>query len=195
MISWVKLVISWLASFKCEKRDLLLEVIALRQQILVFQRNRPRPRSTQGDRLFWVVLSKVWSGWKRSVLAFQPETIIGWQRSVFCMFWRWKSRRKGGRPSIDRETVVLIRRMWTENSTWGAPKIRRELLKLGMKISITTIQKYKPKGQSSNGQRWMTFLRNHLDAVVSTDFFGAAAINCYEASRKLFITNEFRSVL
>lgn len=171
MISWLKMVISWLSSFRSERRELLLEVFALRQQILVLQRARPRPRVTRGDRLFWVVLSKIWSGWKGSLLAFKPQTVVGWQRSFFRVFWRWKSRCKGGRPKRDEETVKLLRQMWRENPTWGAPKIKRELLKLGITVAISTIQKYKPKGGTSDGQRWKTFLHNHMKSVVSVDFF------------------------
>jgi transposase InsO family protein len=61
--------------------------------------------------------------------------------------------------------------MWRENATWGAPKIRRELLKLGITVSVTTIQKYQPRDKRPDGQRWMSFLRNHLESVVAVDFF------------------------
>jgi len=112
-----------------------MEVFALRQQILILQRNRPRPKSTAGDRLFWVLLSGVWGGWKRSLILFQPKTVVRWQRMSFRLFWRWKSRAKGGRPALECEAVELTRNMWKSNPTWGAPRIRRELLKLGIRVS------------------------------------------------------------
>jgi len=171
MIAWVKMVTCWFGSFRFEKGELLGEVLALRHQILVLQRKRRRPRLTLCDRLFWIIIARTWTGWKRSLILFQPKTVIGWQRQSFRWFWRWKSRGKAGRPKLDWETVDLIRRMWRENPTWGAPKIRRELLKLGLRVSVTTIQKYKPRGKRPDGQRWMTFLHNHMKSVVAVDFF------------------------
>jgi hypothetical protein len=141
MNSWIRMVVSWLCSFSFERKTLLAEVLALRQQILILQRPRPRPRLTRGDRLFWVLLSIIWGGWKRSLILFQPKTVIGWQRKSFRLIWRWKSRPKGGRPKHDQETVTLIRSMGSANPTWGAPKIRRELLKLGIQVSHSTIEK------------------------------------------------------
>jgi hypothetical protein len=56
-------------------------------------------------------------------MIFQPETLIGWQRGGFRLFWRWKSRRRGGRPGKDRELIRLIQQMWTMNPTWGSPRV------------------------------------------------------------------------
>jgi hypothetical protein len=64
----------------------------------------------------------------------QPQTVIGWHRAVFRRYWRWKSRRRDGRPSLDPELIRLIRRMWQANPTWGSPRIRDELAKLGRQI-------------------------------------------------------------
>jgi len=95
--------------------------------------------------LFWVLLSKVWVSWKRSLILSQPKTVIGWQPMSFRVFWRWKSRARAGRPALESESVELIRKMWKSNPTWGAPRIRRELLKLGIRASLSTVQKYQPR--------------------------------------------------
>ena len=81
------------------------------------------------------------------MLILQPETVIGWQRAGWRMFWRWKSRRRYGRPGKDPELIQLIRRMWTVNPTWGSPRIRDELAKLGLHASTATIRKYRPKSR------------------------------------------------
>ena len=116
----MRLVILWLCFLQREKKDLVLEVLALRQQVLMLQRTHPRPRLTRADRLFWVFLSRVWGNWKRGLILFQPKTVIGWHRKSFRWFWRWKSRRQTGRPQLDHETVELIRSLWTDNRLWGA---------------------------------------------------------------------------
>ncbi|MFZ1863750.1 MAG: helix-turn-helix domain-containing protein [Polyangiales bacterium] len=74
----------------------------------------------------------------------KPETVIGWHRKGFKLYWTWKSRTRGGRPRIDVEIRTLIRRMARENPTWGAPRIHGELLKLGFEVSEATVSRYMP---------------------------------------------------
>jgi hypothetical protein len=104
-------------------------------------------------------------------MIFRPETVIGWQRSGFRIFWRWKSRRRSGRPRKDLELIQLIRRMWTVNPTWGSPRIRDELAKLGLRASTATIRKYRPKTRRPPSKSWRTFLQNHAGAIAAMDFF------------------------
>ena len=104
-------------------------------------------------------------------MIFQPETLIGWQRSGFRVFWRWKSRRRLGRPGKDAELIQLIRRMWALNPTWGSPLIRDELAKLGLKASTATIRKDRPKSRGKPSQSWRTFLQNHTSGMAAMDFF------------------------
>jgi transposase InsO family protein len=121
--------------------------------------------------LFWVVLKAWWPNWRSALILFQPETVIGWHRAGFRMFWRWKSRPRGGRPRKDAALVELIRRMWAANPTWGSPRIRDELAKLGLAASTATIRKYRPKSRRPLSQNWRTFLRNHAGAIAAMDFF------------------------
>ena len=108
----------------------MLEDLALRQQLLALRSKRPRPRLGTVDKLFWVVLRKVWSGWKRSLILVTPETVVRWHRTGFRLYWRWISRRQKalGRKPISREVRELIFRMAAENPTWGAPRIHGEML-------------------------------------------------------------------
>ncbi|MGA2445818.1 MAG: helix-turn-helix domain-containing protein [Opitutaceae bacterium] len=124
-----------LAAGLLPRRQLVLENLALRHQLLVLSRNAKRPRFRNPDRLLWIVLRAVWSRWEKAVVIIQPQTVIGWHRAGFRRYWRWKSRRRDGRPSLDPELIQLIRRMWQANPTWGSPRIRDELAKLGLQVS------------------------------------------------------------
>ncbi|HZI49142.1 MAG TPA: hypothetical protein VFD75_15200 [Pyrinomonadaceae bacterium] len=94
------------------------EIIALRHQLTVLQRNQKprRPALNRGDRCLWVWLSRVWSGWRSAVLIVKPETVIGWHRQGFRWYWTWKIRHgRSGRPCVPKETRHLIRTMSREN--------------------------------------------------------------------------------
>jgi len=101
----------------------------------------------------------------------KPETVIGWHRKGFKLYWTWKSRSRGGRARIDAEIRTLIRRMTRDNPTWGAPRIHGELLKLGFEVSEATVSRYMPRRRKPPSQSWHTFLRNHCQDLVSIDFF------------------------
>ena len=153
--------------------ELLAENLALRQQLAIFKQKRPRPRIAPGDRFFWVLLRRVWRNWANALIVVKPETVVGWQRQGFKLFWRWISRAKNvGRPRIPREVQALIRRMARENG-WGAPRIHGELLKLGLVIDERTVSRYLPRGSTSPDQLqgWLASLHNHRDALVGMDFF------------------------
>src|SRR2546428_10493695 len=98
----------------------------------------------------------------------KPETVIGWHRRGFQWYWTWKIRHgRPGRPKVPRET----REMSRENVIWGAPRIRSELLKLGIKISEASVAKYMVRHHKPPSQTWRTFLKNHATQLASIDFF------------------------
>ena len=121
-----------------------IEILALRHQLAVLQRRtNKRPSLRTADRLLWVMLLRFWSQWRSPLVIVKPETVIGWQRKGFRLYWRWKSRAgKSGRPFVSREIRELIRQMSTANPLWGAPRIHGELLKLGIQVSQATVAKY-----------------------------------------------------
>ena len=130
------------------RRSLVLENLALRQQLAVYKRSIKRPRLRQTDRVFWVWLSQYWADWRSVVDIVQPKTVVAWHRQGFRRYWRWKSRqggRKPGRPRVTPEVRKLIRTMKQANPLWGAPRIHGELLKLGFEISERTISRLLPK--------------------------------------------------
>jgi putative transposase len=113
------------------------------------------------------------------LLIVKPETVVGWHRAGF-LYWRWRSRGPApGRARITAEIQELIRRMARENPTWGAPKIHGELLKLGYVLSERSVSRYLRAVQRRGdpGKRWLTFLRNHREAIVAMDFFAMPTVN------------------
>jgi transposase InsO family protein len=150
---------------------LALENLALRQQLAVWKAREPRPRLTQMDRIFWVLLSRVWTSWRHTLQVVRPETVIGWHRQGFRRYWAWKSRRRWGRPAIGRDLRDLIRQMSRANPLWGAPRIHGELLKLGLTVSQATVSKYIVRPRRPPSQAWRTFLKNHAADVIALDFF------------------------
>jgi transposase InsO family protein len=152
-------------------RDLALENLALRQQLAIFKRRHPRPSLRPTDRLFWVWLSKIWTGWREALIIVKPETVIAWHRQAFRFYWRWLSRRKSiGRPRVSAEVRTLIKQMSQANPLWGARRIHGELLKLGIDISERTVSRLMPKNRKPPSQTWRTFLDNHIREMVSIDF-------------------------
>jgi hypothetical protein len=102
----------------------------------------------------------------------KPETVIKWHRAGFRSYWRWKSRRRGGRPTVAPEIRKLIREMSIANPLWGAPRIHGELLKLGIEIGQTSVAKYMARRRAPPSQGWKTFLRNHhADGIAAVDLF------------------------
>jgi putative transposase len=173
----VPLVLAMVFYFRCfvvTRHRLALEAGALRQQLAVFKRKQSRPRLQRLDRLFWVALRRLWSGWTDALIIVQPETVVSWHRAGFRLFWRWRSQR-AGRPKLDKEIRELIRRMKADNPTWGAPRIHGELLQLGFEISEPTVSRYlqglKRRCDEGKAKRWLAFLNNHREVIAAFDFF------------------------
>jgi putative transposase len=124
MAGMIPLILTGLLRGVRTQRSLVLENLALRHQLVVLQRTVPRPRLRTADRLFWVLLSRLWVGWTDAISVVQPATVVRWPRAGFTLFWTWKSRRSGpGRSSVSPEVRALIRRMSRANPLWGAPRI------------------------------------------------------------------------
>src|SRR5437870_3778960 len=124
------------------RSDTALEILALRQQVAVLKRKRPRPCLNSFDRIFWTALQRLWSRWTDVLVIVKPETVIGWHRAGFRLYWRWRSRTSGGRPKISGEIRALIQRLAQENRDWGAPRIHGELQKLGFVVAERSVARY-----------------------------------------------------
>jgi hypothetical protein len=154
-----------------DRSELATENLALRQQLAILQQKSKTPRLRKRDRIFWVWLSKLWSGWRSVLVIVQPDTVVGWNRQGFKLFWRWKSRGKPGRPRIEAEIRKLIRRMSRENPLWGTPRIQSELALLGHIVAASTVDQYRIHPRKPPSSTWRAFLDNHVRDIVAIDFF------------------------
>src|SRR5215467_3458106 len=175
MIVGLRHLLGWFVSVFRSREDLILENLALRQQLLALHTRRRRRRLSSLHKLFWIALRSRWSGWRRPLVLVKPRTVVAWHRAGFRLYWRWLSRAKrvGGRKPVSKSVQALIFRMASENPTWGAPRIHGELLKLGFDLSEPTVSRWlrRPRRTPDPAQRWLTFLRNHREAIAAMDFF------------------------
>jgi hypothetical protein len=167
----LRMVLAFLRAFFASRAALAAENLMLRQQLIVVHRSVPRPKLRRTDQVLLCWLSRLWSGWRSALLIIQPQTVILWHRQGFKLYWRWKSRKKPGRPKTDRAIRDLIRRMCRDNPTWGAPRIQSELALLGHDVVESTVAKYVVRQPKPPSQNWRTFLKNHVGQTAAIDFF------------------------
>jgi transposase InsO family protein len=191
-----KLIFEFLRLIFRNKQDIILENLALRQQLAVQQRSIKRPKFKNTDRFFWVCLSRIWNDWRSSLIIIKPPTVIAWHKKSFKLYWKWKSRRVG-RPTIDWELIKLIRELQRENTTWSAQRIQGELKKLGYEVCDNTVAKYmrKPGPDDGKRQRWLTFLHNHAKYIVGIDFLIARTIFFKSIHVFIAISHDRRKIL
>lgn len=159
LLGWFRLI--WL--FTIGHQALVLENLALRQQLGVYKRNRKRPRLSRSDRVFWMVLARVWKGWRQVLVLVHPDTVVRGQRQRFRRYWAHlsgKAGRRVGRPSLSKAIRSLIQTMVQANPLWRAPRIHGELLKFGIRISERTVSRILQTIPRPPSQNWKTFLRN-----------------------------------
>jgi transposase InsO family protein len=172
MIGLLRFVFAILVWLFTSQARLHAEIAVLRQQVIVLQRKcRGRVRLRNADRWFFVQLYRLFPSIGQALHILRPETLVRWHRAGFRSYWRWKSRKRGGRPQIDTELRALIRQMSTDNPLWGAPRIHGELLKLGFEVAQSTVAKYMMRRHGPRGQGWWTFMRNHAPEIAAMDLF------------------------
>ena len=178
MVALLTLLLLAIRSWVTRRARLEAENLILRRQLIVLRRRRPKACATVEHRSLadGVAVSLVPSI-LNAIIVVQPETVIGWHRRGFRAYWRWKSRRGGGRPRINREMRALIRRMNKENPLWGAPRIHSELLMLGIEVAQSTVARYMTKRHGPPSQGWKTFLRNQSAGIASIDLFVVRTIS------------------
>src|SRR3981189_590890 len=147
------------------------EILTLRQQINVLRRTAPKKQTFSAiNRLIFVCLYRLRPGVRDALAIVKPETVVKWHRAGFRSYWRWKSKARGGRPTVPLEIRKLIREMSIANPLWGAPRIHGELLKLGIGVGETSVAKYMVKRGEPPSQGWKTFLHNHADGIAGDGF-------------------------
>jgi len=156
----------------------VLENLALRQQLSVYKRKHKRPRLVGRDRWFWIALSVVWKQWRRALCMVHPDTVVRWQRKRFGRYWAQLSNRSArtGRPPVSSQIRTLIRTLAQANPRWRAPRIHGELKKLGIEVSERTVSRILQTVKRPPSQTWKTFLQNHIGEIVAIDFFTVPTI-------------------
>ena len=176
MITALFATLAYVRAFLIARHRLAMEAAALRQQLAVYKRKQPRPKLNRFDRLFWVLVRRIWANWSEALILVKPDTVVSWHRAGYRLFWTWRShRQRVGRPKVAQEVRDLIRRMKRENPMWGAPRIHGELLLLGFEISEPTVSRYlqrlKRIPEGSKASQWLAFLNNHREVIAAFDFF------------------------
>jgi transposase InsO family protein len=157
------------------------EILFLRKQLAFYQEHQIRPQRLSNSARFSLVFWSRLFDWKEALVIVKPETLIGWHRKGFRLFWKWKCR--VGRPGLPENIRRLIVRMVRENPTWGEERVAAELsVKLGILVSPRTVRSYWPSPSSPRGtrrtssQHWKTFVHNHAESLVACDFLVAATV-------------------
>jgi transposase InsO family protein len=168
-----------------DRQRLVLENLALRQQVAVLRRGVTRPKLEDKDPVFWIGLMRLLDTWRAALLIVQPETVIKWHRQGWRHYWRRKSKPKRvGHPAVGWVLVHLIKPLSRENPLWGPPRIAAELALLGHEVAEATAAKYMVKHRPpERGQSWRTFLANHMDTTIACDFFTVPTVTF----RNLFV--------
>lgn len=173
----VSVIVYFLRAVLGNRAAVAAENVALRAQLAVPLVSAKRPKLRKRDRVFWLWLSRLWSGWRSCLMIVKPETVIRWHRGGFRLYWRWKSRKKRGRPKTEAEIRKLIRQMARDNPLRGAPRIQSELALLGLVVAESTVAKYMGRARKPPAQTWRTFLDNHIGDIAAIDFFVVATVN------------------
>jgi putative transposase len=175
MLELVWLLLMTVLAWARPRHDLVLENLLLRHQLAVLTRPtraRPRARLCCWDKLLWVLACRFCAGWREHLSFVTADTVVRWHWRGWRLFWRWKSRSRGGRPHLGPEIRALIPTMSRENRLWGTERIRGELLKLGIVVSNRSIRRYRWRGPvRSPSQTWRTFPANHAHHPWAADLF------------------------
>jgi putative transposase len=176
-VDWTKpdttsLLLGTVTDLSRSKSELVAGNAFLRQQLIIFRRQVKRPALSKTDRMILVLLARASRAWKQALFIVQPETLLRWHRQGFKLYWRYTSRSAAPKPKIAAENVALIKEMAAQNRLWGAERIRGELLKLDIRVSKRTIQKYMRQVHTTrpHGQNWATFLHHHAGGIWACDF-------------------------
>jgi putative transposase len=178
---WVNLFMHFIRTLFMNRAAMAAEILALRSQLALFEeqvtnKKRKKPKTNHAFRQLWVLLSKFISNWKSYLIVVKPETVIGWHRTAFRLYWKRKSK-KVGRPKIPIDIIKEIKRIHEENPLLSPEKIREMLISMGVidPPAPNTIAKYlpsirKPPSQKQ-AQSWKTFLKNHSREIWAMDYF------------------------
>jgi transposase InsO family protein len=175
-----------------------VELLVLRHQLLVLGRQERRPSLRPADRAFLAALTRLLPWRRRHGLVVTPQTLLRWHRELVRRKWV-QPRRSPGRPRVDGRVRQLVLRLARENPRWGYPRIAGELLKLGLRISPSTVRRVlltaglEPAPRRA-GPSWRDFLRQQAASMLACDFFTVETISLRRFYVLFFIELESRRV-
>src|SRR5438034_1920627 len=158
-----------------------VELLVLRHQLVVLGRQAPRPSLRPADRAFLAALAGVLPRRRRHALVVTPQTLLRWHRELVRRKWA-QPRRSRGRPPVNDHVRQLVLRLARENPRWGYPRIAGELLKLGLRVSPSTVRRLLlgaglgPAPRRA-GPSWRDFLRQQAASMLACDFFTVETIS------------------
>ncbi len=183
---FVDVVVDVVVGTRPGNREKDLQILVLRHQVRLLQRQRPRPpRLTRGEQLTLAVLAaalaRLTADPRRQLdqylLLFKPDTILQWHRELVRRTWTYRRTKRGGRPTIPTEVEGLILRLARENPRWGHRRIQGELGKLGHPVSASAVRaalrrhRVPPASQRQRTTSWRDFIQSHKDQLLACDFF------------------------
>lgn len=190
------LIVRFVADLFRSRAALEAELLVLRQQINVLRRTAPKKLPFGPiDKLILAGACQLFPKMYDALAIVRPDTVIRWHRAGFRSYWRWKLRRRSGRPTIPLEICRLIRQMSMDHPLWGAPRIHGELLKLGIDVGQTSVAKYMALRRGPPSQGWKTFLYNHADGIAAMDMFVVPTISFRLLYGLLIMAHDRRQIL
>jgi putative transposase len=175
-----------------------VELLVLRHQLVVLERQAARPSLRPADRAFLAALARVLPRRRRHALVVTPQTLLRWHRELVRRKWA-QPRRSRGRPPVNDRVRQLVLRLARENPRWGYPRIAGELLKFGLRVSPSTVRRILLTAGSGpaprrSGPSWRQFLRQQATSMLACDFFTVETIPLRRFYALFFIELESRRV-